>query len=391
MKKQPAIPAIIDGDGHLYEETNLWVERIDRKYKDAAPRLVADGDAAYLMMEGSFFPNKSGPNVGKPLGLRDHKWRGRVHDHLSDDPDVRGQSPELRLEDMTEMGVDVAVLYPTLGLHVAAGTDDPDYGLACARAYNDWLYDYCQADPRRLFGIAMLPMQDVTNAARELDRAVTKLGFRGAFIRPSPIAGRALDNPYFDPLWAEAEGLDVPVNTHEVTGCGTVPSAGADQFDNFFFTHSTSHSMQTMVAFAQIVAGGVMSRHPRLKVAFLESGVGWLPFWLDRLDEHYEMHPEWVPWLEKAPSAHFREQGFIGAEAEEEMLAYAIERCGSDRILFASDYPHWDASPDPVGGFLAKWEDRLSVDDQANVMCHTAERLYKIDLLALDPKLAVAG
>ncbi len=100
------------------------------------------------------------------------------------------------------------------------------------------------------------------------------------------------------------------------------------------------------------------------------------------------MHPEWVPWLEKAPSAYFSEQGFIGAEAEEEMLAYATERCGSECILFASGYPHWDASSDPVGGFLAKWDGRLLPGDQANLMCHTAERLYKIDLRALDPASA---
>lgn len=387
-QRSTAVRAVVDGDGHLMEDANLWIEYIAPEYRAVAPRLVPDGDGARLMMDGRLFPIHKGPGVGRPLGLRYHSWRGRVYDHLSPDPAIRDQRPEVRLKDMGEMGIDVAVLYPSVGLHVTAGTEDPDFALACAKAYNDWLHDFCRADPRRLIGIAMLPLQDVNHACRELDRAVSKLGFRGAFIRPNPIRGRGLDDRYYDPLWAEATRLGVPINTHEGTGTPTVPAAGIMQFDNFFFTHSVSHSLQTMVAFAQIVAGGPMARHPGLKVAFLESGCGWLPFWLDRLDEHYEMHAEWVPWLERPPSEYFQEQGFIGVEADEKMLPYVIERFGAGKCLFASDYPHWDASADPVGKFFEAWEGKLAGADQASIVCETAASLYRIDLGWLTPRAA---
>jgi predicted TIM-barrel fold metal-dependent hydrolase len=372
--------AVIDGDGHLMEDANLWIDYIASGYRDAAPRLVADGDGARLMMDGRLFPIKSGPGAGRPQGLRYHSWQGRVYDHLSEDPRVRDQRPELRLADMDGMGIDVALLYPSVGLHVTVGTEDAGFALACSRAYNDWLHNFCTADQRRLIGIAMIPMQDVDHACRELDRAVSELGFRGAFIRPNPVCGRGLDDAYFDPLWREAVSLGVPINTHEGTGTPTVPSAGVEQFDNFFFTHSVSHSLQTMLAFAQVVAGGVMAKHPALRMAFLESGCGWLPFWLDRLDEHYEMHPEWVPWLERKPSEYFREQGYIGVEAEETMLPYVVERFGSHKLLFASDYPHWDASDDPVNEFFENWRDTLSAEDQQNILCDTAASLYGLDV-----------
>jgi hypothetical protein len=116
-KRNGAVRAVVDGDGHLIEDANLWIDYIAPEYRDVAPRLVSDGNGARLMMDGHLFPINKGPGVGRPQGLRYHSWRGRVYDHLSPDTEIRDQPPERRLKDMDEMGIDVAVLYPSVGLH----------------------------------------------------------------------------------------------------------------------------------------------------------------------------------------------------------------------------------------------------------------------------------
>ncbi len=392
VAKPAHVPFVIDGDGHVIEPLTLWQERMkDGPYAERAPAPVADRGGARVLIDGQLFPTPIGPCVGRPNGIRHHWAGGRHYDHLDPDPAKRDQTPQDRLRDQTAMGIDVGVLIPSHGLHVCVGTRDPDFALACCAAYNDWLYDFCrESDPRRHVGLAMLPLQDAGYAAQELRRNVER-GFVGGWVRPNPVNGRGLDDPYYDPLWREAVELGVPICTHEGTGCN-LPTAGADQFDNFFFTHAMSHAMQTQVAFAQIVAGGVMARHPGLKVAFLESGCGWVPYWLDRLDEHYEMQPDWVPWLEKKPSEYFMEQGYIGCEAEEPMIPYVAERFGSDRMLFTSDYPHWDGMADPVGTFFAEFGEVLSPEDQANIMCNTSRELFGIDLSGIErPAAATAA
>ncbi len=380
LKKPDYCPIVIDGDGHLMEHLTLWEERMKGgPYADRAPRAVPDRTGLRVLIDGKLFPKPMGPGLGRPNGIR-HHWANGVHyDHINPDPKLRDQDAKTRLRDQTLLGIDAGVLIPSPGLQVCVASEDPDFMLACCEAFNDWLYEFCQdSDPKRHLGLAMLPLQDATYAAKELRRNV-KRGFVGAWIRPNPVNGRGLDDPFYEPLWNEAVELDVPICTHEGTG-SHLPAAGAEQFDNFFFTHSCSHSLQTMVAFAQIVAGGPMARHPKLRVAFLEAGCGWLPFWLDRLDEHFEIQSDWVPWLKKKPSDYYLDQGYISCEAEEPMIPYVVERFGSERMLFTSDYPHWDGETDPVADFFRIFGDTLSEEDQVNIMCNTSQKLYNLDL-----------
>jgi uncharacterized protein len=133
----------------------------------------------------------------------------------------------------------------------------------------------------------MVTLLDVGAAVDELRRTVTTFGFKGVYLRPNPVGGRALHDPAHDRFWAEAERLGVPVMLREGTD-GQLPTAGLDRFDNFFMTHMISHPFEQMLAALPMIACGVVERFPRLKIAFLESGCGWLPFWLHRMHEHWD-------------------------------------------------------------------------------------------------------
>jgi predicted TIM-barrel fold metal-dependent hydrolase len=158
--------------------------------------------------------------------------------------------------------------------------------------------------------------------------------------------GRNLDDPAYDPFYAEVAELGVALGIHEGSGVW-MPEYGADRWPRSnFINHTLCHPMEQMAAVCAMTAGGVMARHPELQVAFLEAGGGWLPYLLDRLDEHFEMYghiPSETGHLSMDPSEYFRRQGWISCEADERSLRLIADTVGADRMLWASDYPHPDA------------------------------------------------
>lgn len=190
----------------------------------------------------------------------------------------------------------------------------------------------------------MIPIQDIRAAVEETRRVVSELGFKGVFVRPNPVKGRTLDDSYYDPFYATVQELGVPLMVHEGSGA-YLPTAGADRFPGqWFFTHTISHPFEQMLASLSLICKGVLERFPRLKAVFLESGAGWLPYWLWRMDEHFEKLPFQVPWLKMKPSEYFRRQCYISCEPDEDDLRSTVQAVGEERVLFASDYPHWDAT-----------------------------------------------
>jgi predicted TIM-barrel fold metal-dependent hydrolase len=183
-------------------------------------------------------------------------------------------------------GIDAAFLYPSVGLFAGA-VHDPDLSAALCRAYNRWLADYCSPYPDRLFGVAMLPMQSVPHAIEEMRFARNELGFKGAFQRPNPYNNKMIDHPDYEPFWAAAEDLDTAIGFHE-GGSSGMPTVGIDRFESRAAKHIVSHTMEMMLACLAVIWGGVCERHPKLRIAFLESGGGWIAPWLDRMDRHFD-------------------------------------------------------------------------------------------------------
>ena len=318
----------IDADGHVMEPQSMWTEYLETEFHLDAPRLVRDTDGRRRLLIAGRLHEYIPMYDGDALPRRGRVPRG-------------GADPQGRLADLDEEGIEKALLYPTTGLFFAS-VEDPRVQAALCRAYNDWLYDYCGEDRSRLIGVALVPQADAGAAVAEARRAVERLGFRSVLLRPNPVAGRNLNDPYYEPLWACLQELDVTASIHEGT-TQDLPQSGRDRFTNFLFRHACSHPHEQQMACLALICGGVLERHPRLRVAFLESGCGWIAHWLDRLDEHVEHWGHALPALPLAPSEYFARQCFISAEPEEKAIGAMAALVGEDKIVYASDYPHLDS------------------------------------------------
>src|SRR5712692_7818909 len=275
---------VLDSDMHIIEPPDLWQRYIDPEFKDKAPRGLTDTVGDLRMI---------GPD-GKPWGrdtvaVRDQQ-RGRgqsfAQSQIRFKPyEERGWTGEVQLGAMDEEGIDVAVIYPSRGLFALTVPDlAPRLAAAIARAYNNWLYDFCAPDRQRLTGAGMISPFDIEDAVTESQRCVKELGFRGVFLRPNLVNGRTWHDPYYEPLWTTLEELGVPIGFHE-GDTSALPHVGEQFGDNTMLSHTFSHPVEQMLTAASFCGGGILARHPKLKAAFLEGNCSWLPFFLWRLDE----------------------------------------------------------------------------------------------------------
>jgi predicted TIM-barrel fold metal-dependent hydrolase len=174
-------------------------------------------------------------------------------------------------------------------------------------------------------------------------------------VRPNHVYGRSLGAPDYDPLYDVLEETGLVLAVHEGLGVRGAPTIGRDVSETFAVRHAMSHPMEQMAAMASLMLEGALERHPTLRVAFLESGTGWLPYWLHRLDEHREwMRDAECSELSLAPSEYFARQCVISSDPEDGLAAMTIDALGADHVVWASDFPHPDAAfPDAVDEFLA--------------------------------------
>lgn len=298
---------IIDADGHVVDQDK------DLRHYLPAPWREKDWTREYY-----FFP------------LTDGWMRGMSSRHKAEVPDAANW-----LSFLDEAGIAQTVLYPSNALFHGQ-IRNVSWAVAVAQAYNDWLYDSFCRQSERLKGVALLPVQDVEAARKELHRCVTHLGMVAGVI-PSvmaPLVG--LGRGEFDPLYAEAQGLDCALAIHG----GPVTGFGLDIFESLAEARPLEHAVPQMVQMMSMIYGGVFDRFPKLRVAYLECGTGWVPFMMDSLDENWERRGHAIA-CKQRPSDLIRGGNlFFTCEVDERSLPYVLERVGSDQILWASDYPH---------------------------------------------------
>ncbi len=251
----------------------------------------------------------------------------------------RGEwEPAPRLTDMDTEGIEAAVLFGgVVGLRPGAGVD-VDYAAAYCRGYNDWLAAFCKHDPHRLKGVGLAPLGDMNRAVAELNRGVSEHKFVAGVVTPF-FQDYNLDDPYFFPLFEEAQRLDVPITIH---GQGEVKQS---PLVRRHYTHSRRHALSftfgALMACQDVLCGGVLERFPTLRLAILEAGATWLPYWLDRLDHHVEKLPHQSPNISCLPSEYMKSgRLFISCEGEETALPEVIDKVGDHCIIYASAYCH---------------------------------------------------
>jgi hypothetical protein len=183
------------------------------------------------------------------------------------------------------------------------------------------------------------------------------------------------DHPYFDPIYAASQHYDLALCIHSGTDRPPYAPARSELSDNYFLLHMTGHPWQQMRAMAAMVGGGIYERYPSLRVAHLESGCGWVPYWMERMDEHMETLAHTVPYLKSKPSEHVTGgRCFISFEAEEAILPAVAELVGDDQLLYASDYPHYDANWEALDVIVDRKD--ISDDQKRKFLSDNAKRLF---------------
>jgi predicted TIM-barrel fold metal-dependent hydrolase len=346
-------PRIIDADRHVIEPIEMWKEYLEPEFKAHAPylehveladplpeRIARYGVKGMIpmppvpMLDGQPVWNKISPRAQVEMAWTHYTRPGQL---------ASAATPQGQLRSMDSAGIEVSFLYPTFATYVVGiDTLEPRLAAAFARAYNGWLRDYCSVEPRRLRGVGLMSLHDPVALVEELER-IASFGWTAVVVRPNPVKGRLLSDPAYEPFWSACERHSIAVAVHEGTHT-RLPTAGADRFDSRFAQHACSHPMEQMMALLALIEGGVLERHPDLRVAFLESGCGWLPYWLWRLDEIEYKHlaGEVAETVRRKPSEYFRRQCFVALEPGEPYLPALIEHIGVDNLLFGTDFPHLD-------------------------------------------------
>ena len=277
---------------------------------------------------------------------------------------------------MDTEGIDLAVLFPTAGLGIGL-VREADFAAALCRAYNDFVHDRFMKQNSRLKGIALLPLQNASEAVKELNRTATTLGMPGAML-PAYGLRQLLGHQEYWPIYEEAQRLGVALAVH--AGPRGSHQFGTDLFDRFIEVHAISHPFGQIAQLTSILCSGVPEKFPRLRLGFLEAGCGWVPYWMERLDEEYEKRADEVPLLKSKPGDYMRSgQLFYSCECEEGMLPYVLERIGEDVVLYASDFPHWDSNYPNTVKTIVKRED-LSERQKRKVLSENAKCFYKLSV-----------
>ncbi|MEA2626464.1 MAG: hypothetical protein QOD06_2509 [Candidatus Binatota bacterium] len=346
----------VDADGHLLEPPELWDQYLEHRYRDRALRICTDENGLeYLEIGGvpSVMSRRGFPGTlgGMGKGVDDIKPRPE-RTYRAGAPFGSMDAAE-RLKLLDAQNLEAAFLYPTLGLLWEAELDDVELSQAYTRAYNRWIVEFCRQGPDRLFPIAHLSLGNPAAAAAELERAVGE-GARGAFVAPFTITRKPHGHPDHDPVFAAAQDLGVPLAIHPTFEPTWAAPRRFEEIRKARLLAAVTASDGVRHAFTTLFDFGVFDRFPRLKVVILESGAGWIGYWLDRLDAVYDATAlgDRVP-LRERPSTYFRRQCWISCDPDERTVPAMAELLGADRFFWASDFPH----PDHTGRYLEELEE----------------------------------
>jgi predicted TIM-barrel fold metal-dependent hydrolase len=351
-----------DSDMHVMEPADLWQRYMPPEWEHAAPVGMTEIERDMRV--------KVKNQVMLRLGHVRPRAAGRPWKADQDGPyshaEERGWDGKSQVMAMEMEHLDSAVLFPSRGLFVLSlqssehiGPDglEPDLAAAIARAYNDWMFDFVRDcdRPGQVFGSAMVAPHDVGAAVDELARNVER-GFKAAFLVPGLCDNKPWHDRKYDPLWREAERLNVPVCYH---GGGTTylkpDFAFSEQLDKLMLWHPFNQPLGIMFVITCFTSGGILERFPSLRLGLLEGNCSWAPFMMYRLDEHWEWTGKYeAPDVLMKPSAYMLRNAYLSCEADEEPARHYFEDYGDDNVVYSTDYPHADSKfPHATEAFLS--------------------------------------
>jgi predicted TIM-barrel fold metal-dependent hydrolase len=347
---------VIDADGHVIESDQQLLAYLPPPYTGQDQ-----------MLSYPFFPTLDG-------------WH-RTARRITDPKGVHHERPTASdwLVFLDQAHIAATVLFPTAGLAFGL-IADPEWATALARGYNDWLYDrFLKANPSRLYGIALIPVQDPSEAARELRRAVSELGMVGAVL-PAVGLARAYGAPEFRPIYEAAQELDVMLAVHGAPS----HNLGLERFQRLIEVRTLTHPLSQMIQLTSMMFGGVFDRFPRLRVAYCEAGACWVPMIAERMDREYGARSTQAPDLKQRPSEHLRSgRIFVHCELDELGLVDALKWLPDDAFFCASDYPHELKEEFPASLEEFRQRPDIPLAAKRKILWDNPLRLYRLDSAVL--------
>jgi len=368
---------ILSSDSHVFEPPDLWTTRIDAAFRDRAPRMQRINGVDQLVVEeqqviaGIGLISNAGARFEAPETISS---QGRFEDvHQG------GYDPAQHLKDMQLDGIAGEVLYPSQGLFYFK-VADTQLMSAIFRAYNDWLAEFCSTDPERLKGIAMINLDDVQDGIKELERTA-KMGFAGAMITEYPPEDRRYDQAEYEPFWAAAQALDMPLSLHTATRRqGKIRGAGERTFRDA--SSRATKVFYPATSMCDLIFAGVFERYPHLKLAIVEFELAWVPHLLSSMNYTYrERHEEALYRFKDGwrPSDFFHRNVFLSFQ-EDEVGIRLRDIIGVDNMMWGSDYPHSESTFPQSRQILAQILAGVPEDECAKIVGGNTARLYHFDL-----------
>jgi uncharacterized protein len=374
----------VDADGHILEPVDLWERYLEPQYRDRALRFVRDeNDLEALEIGGvaSKLSRKGFPSTLGAMGCTDLAALQfdpeRTYEKMA--PFGSTDAKE-RLQLLDAEGIDQAIIYTTVGLLWEAELEDAELSQAYCRAYNRWVTEWCSEGEGRLFAAAHLSLSDPSSAAAELRRAVGE-GAVGGFVAPFTHDAKPLGHPDHDVVFAACQELDVPLALHPTFEPQWTKGQRMGTWENVKQLRLLPMVMASdgvRQQFTTMFDYGVFDRFPQLRFVVLESGAGWIGYWLDRLDAVFKHTPlaKRVP-LENPPSWYFENRVWISCDPDERTVPHLAERFGADRFMWASDFPHVDHTP----GYVEDLEELAGMfpeGSRRNFLGDNARRVFKL-------------
>jgi predicted TIM-barrel fold metal-dependent hydrolase len=361
---------VISADSHITEPPNTYVDHIDAKWRDKAPRIVRHqqlGDV--FVIDGMKRPVPLGlvAAAGKPP--EEIRATGVLFEELH----RGGWDPEARMADQDRDGVAGEIIYPTVGM-MLCNHRNFDYKKACFDAYNRWVAGYCGAHPDRLFGCGQTAMRTPEEGIEDL-KSIRALGLRGVMMPGDP-AVEDYDSSLYDDFYRAAIELELPLSFHILTTQDRGRVRGPRMNSFLSIIRGCQDIMGTFIL------GGVFERHPELKVVCVEADAGWVPHYMYRMDHAYKRHYNWLPAgqkLSKLPSEYFREN--IYTTFQDDWVAFkTADLMNHERLMWANDFPHSDSTWPWSQEMLARHGSDLKPEQLDRILRDNVRELYDLPI-----------
>jgi predicted TIM-barrel fold metal-dependent hydrolase len=375
---------IISADSHIVEPADFWTAFIDKRFAEQAPHAVADEKGVV-----NFFVDRDKPlgSVGAPslAGVRFEDPGKVTFEGTWDDVRPGSFDPVARLKDMELDGISGEVIHPTLGARLY-GVVGGDLLTACCRAGNEWLIrHFLEVNAKAFKCLAQLNVDDVPAAVAELQRCVKK-GMSGAMIPTYPGEAYPYDDRIYEPLWAAAQDLDVPIVFHIGStrqGPGQLALFAGDWKKPGAASYRVSQDYWVRRSVANMIFAGVFARFPGLRASIIEHELTWAIYWVRKMDSTYKELNQTAPYRfkdEMLPSDFFRSYIYFSFMEDKLGLEVLPTLIGSDTLMFGSDYPHAESTWPKSREFLADIFLNVAPADREKFTNRNAARLYKFDL-----------